>query len=150
MLLSNLNILRCFIVAWLWKLNLWIKIWVFVGCHDAGIKSSHCQITVSKLPDFWAKWGILSPPTPSPVNWSLLHLNKLGIMKRCFHSAIIINHDSGLPCIQGPAWLHRCSAKTRMMSWGQTHQWQCLPSHNLIFLIDRKTEKYKLYLLSGY
>ena len=87
----------------------------------------------------------LSPPTPSPVNWSLLHLNKLGIMKRCFHSAIIINHDSGLPCIQGPAWLHRCSAKTRMMrSWGQTHQWQCLPSHNLIFLIDRKTGKYKL------
>ena len=86
-----------------------------------------------------------SPPTPSPVNWSLLHLNKLGIMKRCFHSAIIINHDSGLPCIQGLAWLHRCSAKTRMMmSWGQTHQWQCLPSHNLIFLIDRKTGKYKL------
>ena len=80
-----------------------------------------------------------SPPTPSPVNWSLLHLNKLGIMKRCFHSVIIINHDSGLPCILGLA-TQMFSKNTNDEEPGTNSSMKCLPSHNLIFLIDRKIQ----------
>lgn len=87
-----------------------------------------------------------SPPTPSPVNWSLLHLNKLGIMKRCFHSVIIINHDSGLPCILGLA-TQMFSKNTNDEEPGTNSSMQCLPSHNLIFLIDRKIQTSSLSVI---